>query len=77
MEPPIRFRSDCDVIAEEAARYRALSPDERFRYLQGILATGGWMIQQSPHSEAIREARQEQEELAMRAVKEFIARHAR
>ncbi len=77
MDLPIKFPSDADVNAEEAARFRALSPGQRFQYLQGILATGGRMIQQSPKAAFILQYTQQQEELAMQKVKEFIARHAR
>jgi hypothetical protein len=73
----IRFPSDADVVAEEAAYYRSLSPDERFAYFQGILAMGDWMIKQSPNADLLRKQNEEQEQLAMQAVKDFIARHAR
>ena len=47
-QSPIKFPSDAEVIAEEAARYRALTPDEREQvslntYINGQLAAGtGW-----------------------------------
>ena len=76
MQLPIKFPSDADVIAEETARYRALSPDQQFEHFRGILSTGAWMIEQSPKAAFIRKYTEEQEELAMRAVKEFFNRHA-
>jgi hypothetical protein len=72
---PVRFPSDADVNAEEAARYRALSPDERFRYLQGMLVVGARLLRQSPKADFIREQTRQDEEAAMQVVKEFIARH--
>lgn len=77
MEQPIRFPSDVEVVAEEAARFQALSPDQRFAYFQGILTTGEWMIKQSPHAEFLRRQHEEQEQLATKAIQDFIARHAR
>ena len=77
MELPIKFPSDADVIAEEAARFRALSPESRLQSIRGLLAAGALMMRRSPKSAFLRDYTLEQEELAHRAVKEFIARHAR
>lgn len=76
MELPIRFPNDADVIAEEAARFRALSPEERMRVLRGMLDTGERLMRLSPNVESVRQYTQQQEELAQQAFKEFIARHA-
>jgi hypothetical protein len=76
MNLPIQFPSDADVIAEEAARFQALSQEARFENFSGVLAAGAWMMKQSPHAAFARSHALEQEEIAMRAVKEFIARHA-
>lgn len=73
---PINFPGDADVIAEEAARFRALSPDEKMRVIRGGLETGERLMRQSPQAEFMRRYTLEQEELAQKAVKEFIARHA-
>ena len=76
MDLPINFPSDADVIAEEAARFRALSPQERMRSIRGILEAGALMMQRSPKAAFLREYTLLQEDLYRKAVKEFIARHA-
>ena len=40
MDLPVKFPSDTEVILEEVARFRALSPAERIRAIRGILADG-------------------------------------
>jgi hypothetical protein len=72
---PIKFPSDADVIAEEVARFRALSPAERLRSIRGLLTAGALMMRRSPRAAFLREYTREQEERARQAVKEFIARH--
>ncbi len=76
MKLPIAFPSDAEVIAEEAARFRALSPADRLRSIRGLLAAGAMMMRQSPKAAFLREYTQEQEQRARRAIKEFVARHA-
>lgn len=76
MELPIRFPNDADVIAEEAARFRALSPEERMAVIRGILDAGERLMKLSPRAEFLRQYTREQEELAQQAIKDFIARHA-
>jgi hypothetical protein len=77
MDLPLKFPSDADVVFEEAKRFRALSPEERMRSIRGLLEAGALMMRQSPKAAFLREYTLEQENLAQRAVKEFIARHAR
>ena len=76
MQIPIKFPSDADVIAEEAARFRALSPRDRLNHIRGMLTTGWMMMQHSPKADFMRQHTLEQEELGKQRVKEFIARHA-
>ncbi len=76
MELPIKFPSDVGVIAEEAARFRALSPERRLRSIRGLLAAGVLMMHRSPKAAFLREYTLEQENRAQQAVKEFLARHA-
>ena len=76
MDLPIKFPSDVRVIAEEAARFRALSPERRLRSIRGLLAAGVLMMQRSPQAAFMREYTLEQENRARQAVKEFLARHA-
>jgi len=77
MDLPIKFPSDADVIAEETARFRALSPEERMRSICNLLEAGALMMRQSPKAAFLQEYTRQQEELAQRNIKEFIARHAR
>jgi len=63
------------VIAEEAARFRAMSPQDRMRALRGLLAAGFLTMLRSPKAVSAREYTLEQEELSRQAVKELMARH--
>lgn len=75
MDFPIKFPSDDEVIAEEAARFRALSPKDRIRVIRSILSAGALMMMRSPKADFLREYTLKQEELAQRAVRDFVARH--
>jgi hypothetical protein len=77
MKSPAKFPSDEDVIIDDVARFRALSPENRMRQIRGLLAAGALMMRQSPKAAFLREYAMEQENLARQAIKEFIARHAR
>lgn len=77
MDSPLKFPSNADVIAEQAARWRALEPDEWIRSFRGILRAGSLLLRQAPNKEYLRQYRLEQKELARRAIRELIARHAR
>jgi hypothetical protein len=73
----LQYPSDVDVIAEEAARFRDLSPEARLRSIHGLLAAGALMMRLSPQAAFLREYSLEQENRARQAVKEFLSRHAR
>ncbi len=75
MKLPITFPSDVEVITEEVARFRALSPEARMRSIRGLLAAGALMMQRSPRAAFLRDYTLEQENRARQAVKEFLARH--
>ena len=77
MKLPINFPDDSDVIAEEASRFRALSPENRIRSIRGMIATGAIMMARSSKAEFLREYTQDQEDRARRSIREFWARHAR
>lgn len=76
MNVPIKFPSEAEVIREETARFRALSPESRLRSLHGLLTAGALMMHQSPKAAFLQEYTLEQENRARQAVKDFIARHA-
>ena len=73
---PIEFPSDAQVIAEEVARFRNLSPDDRVRTILGVHLAGMQMMQCSPKAAFMRQYTLQQEELTRQAIKEFITRHA-
>lgn len=75
IDVPIRFPKDADVIAEEAARFRAMSPQERMRVIEDMIDTGERLIRISPNADFIERYSLEQEELARQAFKEFVARY--
>jgi hypothetical protein len=75
MNLPIMFPKDADVIAEEVARFRALSLEQRARSLRGLLAAGALVMRRSPKAAFLREYTQQQEDRARQAVREFLARH--
>lgn len=76
MNLPIKFLSEAEVILEETARFRALSPESRLRSIRGLLAAGALAMRRSPKAAFLRDYTLEQEERARQAVKEFLARHA-
>ena len=77
MDIPIKFPSETEVILEDVARFRALSPIERVQTIRGMLATGAHLMRISPKADWFRQYSEEQELLAQRTIREFIARHAR
>ena len=76
MDLPVKFPDSADVIAEEAARFRALSPKDRLRSIRGLLAAGALMVRRSPKAAFLRQYTLEQEDRGRQAVKEFFVRHA-
>jgi len=75
MDLPVKFPSQTEVILEDVARFRALTPEERFRSLQGLLNAGEFILQGSPKAAWAKQYAHEQEALAQRTIREFIARH--
>jgi hypothetical protein len=77
MELPVKFPSETEVILEDVARFRALSPEGRARVLQDMLNDGAYLLSVSPKAAWAKQYFEEQELLAQRNMWEFIARHAR
>ena len=77
MDLPVKFPSEAEVILEDVARFRALSPKDRIRSIRGLLAAGRDLMSISPTAAWARQYTEEQELLAQRNIKEFMARHAR
>lgn len=76
MKLPIKFPSDAEVIAEEAARFRALSPENRVRTLGEMFLVYRFLEANSVRPEALARFAREDEERSRKAIEEFIARHA-
>lgn len=77
MNLPIKFPSDTEVILEEVTRFRALTPEKRLRSIRGILNAGALILRKSPKAAWLKQHAEEQERLAQRVTREFMARHAR
>ena len=75
MDLPIRFPDDADVIAEEAARFRALSDEDKVRALEECWRVYQFLIANSDRKTELRRLAEDDEELAHRAIQEFAARH--
>ena len=75
MDLPVKFPSETEVILEELARFRALAPEVRMRSLRGLLRAGARLRRLSTKTDWVRQYAEEQELLAQRNIREFIARH--
>jgi len=76
MNIPIRFPNDADVIAADAARFRALSPEDQVRALGECFETYMLLRELSGDPERIDRYAEEEERLGWIAIQEFAARHA-
>ena len=75
MNLPIKFPSNTEVIAEEAARFRALSPEARVRTLGEMFRLYHFLAAQSTRPEAVERLAREDEERGRKVVEAFVARH--
>jgi hypothetical protein len=75
MDLPVKFPSETEVILDDVARFRALSPEEQLRCFRGMVNAGELMLKNSPKAAWLEEYSDEQERLAQRNIREFIARH--
>lgn len=76
MNLPIKFPDNAQVIAEEAARFRALTPDDRARTLGEMFQLYTFLAEHSGRPEAIAQLAREEEANERKAIEEFAARHA-
>jgi hypothetical protein len=53
MDIGFKFPSETEVILEDAESFRALTPDQRLQYLQGMMTVGEQMLRNSPKAEWI------------------------
>jgi hypothetical protein len=75
MNLPIKFPDEADVIAEEAARFRALPIEIRVHELNECFKTYWFLIAASGRAQQLTEFALEEEQLSHRAIQEFVARH--
>jgi hypothetical protein len=77
MDLPIKFPSETEVVLEDVARFRSLSPTERIQAIRSLLTAGAHVMKISPKAEWARQYSDEQKRLERRNIREFIERHAR
>lgn len=77
MNQPLRFPSDAEISAEEAARFRVLSPAGRIASIRSVLTAGELLMRRSPRRDHLAAYHHTQEQLARESIKEFVTRHAR
>jgi hypothetical protein len=75
MDLPVKFPSETEVILEEVARFRALSPRERIRKIVEMIREETDRINRSPDAEAIWARLEEEKNLERKSIREFLARH--
>jgi hypothetical protein len=75
MDLPVKFPSETEVILEDVARFRALTPRDQIRAIQSLLNAGEHLMRISPKADWARQYAEEQRDLAQRNIREFIARH--
>jgi hypothetical protein len=75
MDLPVKFPSETEVILEDVARFRALTPRERIRAIQSLLNTGAHLMRISPKADWAKQYAEEQKNLERQNIREFIARH--
>jgi hypothetical protein len=75
MDLPVKFPSESEVVLEDVARFRALSPAERIQAIRGLLNAGDRIMLISPKAVWAKQYTEEQELLTQRNIREFIARH--
>ena len=75
MNLPIRFPNDADVIAADAARFRALTAEEQVRKLGSCFQDYLSLRMVSGRAEQIDRFAEEEERLEWKAILEFAARH--
>ena len=72
---PIKFPCPEDVVAQDAARFRALVPEERVHTLDEMFRLYHFLAHVSGRSESIYRQAEIEEECGRTAIKEFVARH--
>lgn len=75
VELPIKFPNDVEVIAEDAARFRALTAEERVHELGECFETFQFLADASGRRAEIERLAREDEERGRAAIVDFVPRH--
>ena len=75
MNLPIKFPNEADVITEEVARFRKLSPEARIRALNEMYRLYQFLIANSGRPDILIRLANEDEERNRKAIEEFAAKH--
>jgi hypothetical protein len=75
MDLPVKFPSETEVILEDVAKFRALSPEDQLGCFRGMVNAGELIMKNSPKAAWLELYAEEQECIAQRNIREFIARH--
>jgi hypothetical protein len=75
MNVPITFPTEIEVIAEESARFRALSPNDRVQIIGEMFRLYCFLQETFPNPQALARLAHEEKERERQTIKEFIARH--
>ena len=75
MNLPIRFPNEADAIAEDAARFRALSPEAQVRELDECFRLYHFLRLTSGRAERLDLFAAEEERLGWKSIQEFASRH--
>ena len=75
MDLLIKFPNDADVIAEEAARFRRLSPIQQVRSICDLIDTGEMLMRNSSRAEFATEYFASERNERNKAILEFVNKH--
>jgi hypothetical protein len=75
MDLPIKFPSETEEILEDVALFRARTPSEQVQVLLGLVKAADRIRRVSPKADWADRYTAEQEAVARRRIREFLARH--
>lgn len=76
MQPPSRSPSEIEIICEEAAAFRRLSPADRIAAIRDVIAAGMAILERSPYRDEMRRLHDAEEAEWQRIQKELFAAYA-
>jgi hypothetical protein len=75
MHLPIRFPDDAEVIAEEVARFRALSSEGQEKAIREMCELYHRLAEISGRQDVLARLEEEEKEQERKAILDFVARH--